>query len=271
MKEITPDEQKHVLLNMLTEFHEICSNNGFRYFITGGTLLGAVRHRGFIPWDDDIDILMPRSDYQKLLALSSTLFNSSDLSIIDIYSTPNYIYPFAKLVNTGTIAEENVDSKQKFGLWIDIFPLDNMSDDYDKAVKLFNKPNLLKKILTIKNIRQSKDRSITKTIVLAIGKLITSIVSRHRLLLTIDHVCRKYESSTMTKYVSVVTVGTYGIKEIIDSSNYDDVIQLEFEGRMFNAPIGYKNILSNLYGDYMKLPPKEKQVTHHSFRPFWLN
>lgn len=269
MKVIDSQEMKQVLLDMLSEFHRICEDNRLTYYLTGGTLLGAVRHKGFIPWDDDIDVLMPRSDYQKLLALSDKLFCTSCLGIVEPFKTPNYIYPYAKLVHNKTVAEEYVDNKTHFGIWIDIFPLDNMSNHKEKAESLFLRIKKFRNILQIKNIKNSKDRAFYKNLALTISKILIVFYSRVSILKKIDSLCRTYEDIKMTKYVCVSSVGTYGIKEIMESDLYTKVVPLEFEGYFFNAPVGYTNILSNLYGDFMKLPPIEKQVTHHSFVAYW--
>lgn len=271
MKVIDTPEMKQVLLDMLSELHRICEDNGLTYYLTGGTLLGAVRHKGFIPWDDDIDVLMPRSDYQKLLSLSDFFFSNSDFGIVDLFKTPNYIYPYAKLVHNRTIAEEFVDNKTHFGIWIDIFPLDNMSDNRKDAESLFYKIKKYRNFLQVKNVKNSNDRVFYKTLALTVGKISTIFYSRFSILKKIDSLCRSYESTKMSKYVCVSSVGTYGIKEIMESDLYLKAVPLEFEGRIFNAPVGYINILSNFYGDFMKLPPKEKQVTHHSFNAYWID
>lgn len=264
-KELTINELRDVQLQMLEELDSFCRTNNITYYLTGGSLLGAVRHKGYIPWDDDIDVFMPRAHYQRFIQIYNEQAISSELRVVSIQSDPDYYLPYAKLIHTKTVMREVVDSDFDIGVFIDIFPLDNMTDDYTKAKHLFRKIEVLRWVLTAKNISLQKKRVWYKEIILRLAKLFTKFVNRNKLLHYIDKLSRTYESMTTCKYVCAVCMGTYGIKEILEREWYDTSVPMEFEGRMFQAPVGYKQILEHFYRDYMKLPPVEKQCSHHAF------
>lgn len=269
MKEISLEEIKRIQLEMMSRLHSFCEKNGLTYFLTGGTLLGAIRHKGYIPWDDDIDILMPRYDYQVLMDTFNSKVGDENLQVVDIYKDDKYLMPYGKLIRLDTVVKENVASDYISGVWIDIFPLDNMSDEYRTAAALFKNVRKYRNILSVKNIVYDTKRSFGKNVILELGKVLTIPYSRSKVIKKIDSLSRKYENDKMSKYVCVVSVGTYGIKEIVESSNYLDRIDVEFENCVFKAPSGYDKILTHLYGDYMQLPPEEKRVTHHAFQAYW--
>ena len=123
-KELSLEEKKKILVSILSEVHNFCDENNLKYFLPGGTLIGAVRHKGFIPWDDDIDIYMPRNDYEKFLCEFNK--ESERYQVISL-KTDGYYLPFGKVIDTKTVLIENVDSDYKMGIYLDIFPLDNLS------------------------------------------------------------------------------------------------------------------------------------------------
>ena len=156
LREIHSEEFKPILVDMLKTIDKFCSDNNLKYFLAYGTLLGAVRHKGFIPWDDDIDIIMPRSDYQKFIQYFNKGTQSHTLQVVDCYSTNNYYLPFAKLIHTGTVVLENVNNAIPLGVFIDVFPLDNMTDQFKKSKKFFNSISLYRNLLTLKNLKQRR-------------------------------------------------------------------------------------------------------------------
>ncbi len=122
-------EIKEIELKILIEFDRLCKENNLTYYLAFGTLLGAARHGGFIPWDDDIDVMMPRDDYERLL-VGFNEWSQSDCYELKVYSDGYSIYPFAKMVNNRTVVTENFTRCEfKIGVWMDIFPLDNVNKD----------------------------------------------------------------------------------------------------------------------------------------------
>lgn len=261
MREIQFEEMKKIELNILIYFTEVCEENNLRYYLGGGTLLGAVRHKGFIPWDDDIDVMMPRPDFQKLLSLS---INNKNYNIIKP-GTAGYYYNFAKLVDTRTILEEKgIKIIDGLGVYIDIFPLDGMPETPDARKKRFKELNSIRK--RINNTCLLKPKF-------------------HRNPFAYLNACRIYNSnknidlsSLQKKYLDsalknsfddsefvFAAGGAYGARDIFPGKWFEKEIELQFENLSVKAFNGYDFYLTQLYGDYMTLPPEDKRVTpHHS-------
>ena len=261
---------KEIELDILKKFHQYCEKYQLRYFLTGGTLLGAVRHKGFIPWDDDIDVFMPRADYEKFIAKFSSDPLNEDLQIASVTTLPGFYLPFAKLIKRNTILKENTSADLALGVYMDIFPLDNMSDNYETACKLFRRTSWWRKMLWIKNISLSAKRVWWKNLVLLLGKISICWLPRKYILISLIKKARIYEGEQLSRFVCATVMGTYGIKEILRGDWYAQTVSLPFEDAHFLAPVGYCQILEHFYKDYMKLPPKEKQKTHHDFEAYEL-
>lgn len=259
MREIQFEEMKKIELNILIYFTEVCEENNLRYYLGGGTLLGAVRHKGFIPWDDDIDVMMPRPDFQKLLSLS---INNENYNIIKP-GTAGYYYNFAKLVDTRTILEEKgIKVIDGLGVYIDIFPLDGMPETPDARKKRFKELNSIRK--RINNTCLLKPKF-------------------HRNPFAYLNACRIYNSnknidlsSLQKKYLDsalknsfddsefvFAAGGAYGARDIFPGKWFEKEIELQFENLSVKAFNGYDFYLTQLYGDYMTLPPEDKRVTPH--------
>lgn len=266
MKELLVEQFKPMLVDMLQFFHDFCQQHEIKYYMTGGTLLGAVRHQGFIPWDDDIDITLPRADYERLL---DTFEDPTGRYQVVSIRNPGYYLSSAKIIDTTTTMKENYDVSFEIGLFIDLFPMDNLSDDLMVAKKMFRKLKMDRQALTIKNLVVNSKRAFYKNIILQMGKVVWSPISRAAILKTIDQKSKEFENDQMTQYVGTVATGIYGEKEIFKKQWFDQSVLLPFENHRFYAPVGYHQLLTQLYGDYMQLPPKEKQITHHD-NQVWL-
>ena len=258
MKTITPDELKTIQLDLLRKTADFCEQNGFRYFLCGGTLIGAIRHNGYIPWDDDIDIAMPRPDYDRFVQT----FNQPDnyCQVVDLDTDINYPYAFAKVYDNRTILKE-LYYKGEIGVYIDLFPADGV-----KCVNQIRKIMRLHKILHTKRANYYK-RTISKKIINTFGKLLLLPFSAHQIATWIDNECRKYAFGSLPK--AGVIANPLGIGEMVDKSVFDSDVYWEFEGREYRVPVGYDIWLRSIYGDYMQLPPEEHRVTHHTFEAWW--
>lgn len=267
MREITDlNEIKRIELSILLQVDKICREQGFRYWLCGGTLLGAVRHKGFIPWDDDIDIFMPRQDYNKFIEYC----NNSEISFnLFSHETNSYYHNlYAKVCAANTLVKENNYKLPDTGVWVDIFPIDGLGNSFDEARKVVKsaefKRNLLKAALWRKYFIGK-----TKSVKYVVGRFLLffvgKFVNRKKLIERIEKIYVKNDFDKM-KYCGAVC-GAYGEREIIDRKIFDEDVEIEFEGHLFKAPIGWNEYLSSIYGDYMQLPPEEKRV-RHEFKAF---
>ena len=268
MRNIDSNEMKKILLDMLVELDRFCEENDIRYYLAGGTALGAVRHQGFIPWDDDIDVTMPRKDYERFIATYKPADEKKPYSVISMHNNQDYYLQFAKLIAENTVLEEPVDSDLKLGIYLDIFPLDNLGNDYETARKLFRKTNALRQKIMLKNLIWLKQRPLYQNLIIAVGKAFL-FENRRSMLEKIDRESRVYESDEMTKYIGAVSTASYGEKEILPSEWYSGYEKLPFEGHAFRVPSGYKEFLTQIYGDYMKLPSEEQQKSRHTYRVWY--
>lgn len=263
MKPLTETEIKNLLLNILKEIDSFCAENNLTYYLAYGTLLGAVRHKGFIPWDDDIDISMPRPDYEKFISTFKS--NNSRYQVISRVKDKKYPYFFAKVHDTNTILDVETTFKFHLGVYVDIFPIDAIPLEKNLQKKFIRKFNFYRNIYNIKAIKYNNKRSIYKNLILLTSRLVTSFFSLSFLSDKIDRISKTYGFSDH-KLVSIAA--TTDQRLILDKELFSDGIKLRFEDMDANVPKGYIEILSKNYGNYLKLPPIEKQISHHKQKAF---
>lgn len=252
-------------VEILDEVVRICEKYDLTYFFNGGTLLGAIRHKGFIPWDDDLDIGMPRKDYDKFIELCATELDSKYM--LDNKDTNRkYYLNFAKIRKKNTIFEQDfqVNYDGPKGIWLDIFPYDNAKSVTSKKVYIQSKLN--KTIFSLLHYKNQFFLNNKKLILKKIIRVILKPISNTCLLNLQDKILRWNEKKEEYKFfVSLSTTYDYRT-ELIEKDKYLPTIKMEFEGKMYNVPKEYDYILTKIYADYMKLPPKEKRVTHNPIR-----
>lgn len=263
-KYISLEEKKKILLDILVEIDQFCKENNIRYFLTGGTLLGAIRHNGFIPWDDDIDICLFRDDYEKLV--SSFKSATGNVDIINRKNQKNYRWSFAKAIDNRTVLIELNKKKYKTGVFIDIFPLDNVPGEIEDAKKYVKKAWFWKDTLTIKHLRVEKGRSFLKNAAIVFAKLLYLIPDKC-LIKKVEKASTKYKDKDC-KYICNFS-GAWKLREITEKKNFAIAISHKFEDYEFSIPEGFHEYLSGVYKDYMTPPPKEKQITHHDSVEYW--
>ena len=259
MKSITPEEIKRLQCEILSDVADFCEKSNLTYFLAYGTLIGAVRHNGFIPWDDDIDIAMPRPDYDKFVQSYNN--RESYKRVVDLSVDKDYGVSFAKVFDNRTWLNEYKYREEKFGVYIDIFPIDGVGG----KLQMF-KAKLLDKLLHAKKAN-FKDRSLFKNLTNCVAKLILLPFSTYDIIRFCDKNARRYPFGSTLLAGNMLE--TYGACEIVETSVFSSTILHKFEDREYKIPVGYDKWLTSIYGDYMQLPPKEKQVAHHIFEVYW--
>ena len=269
MKRIQDEEVKEILLSIIKRVDEICKDNNLTYFLFSGTLLGAIRHKGFIPWDDDIDILMPRDDYNKL----NEIIKSKDdgLSFLCFENDSNYIYPFGKVCRTDTrMIENGYKHIDNLGIYVDVFPLDKQGKDLKQSQALVKKMRILNAFLFESNLdkyhRNSKKwyYEIPKFFMYPVSK----IFGTKYWIKKINKTAQKYNDNN-SDFCGCNVDPNYHI--CLKSEWFSSSIEVKFEKYMLKAPIGYDSLLRAMYGDYMQLPPENKRVSHHDIEAYYVD
>ncbi len=261
-KELTPREIQLVCTGILKKFDEICRENGLTYCAAGGTLLGAVRHHGFIPWDDDIDVNMPRADYERLLQLQ---YEDENYQILNYRYTDGYFHAFTKMIDKRTEIIEPLRSEKSMGVFIDIFPVDYVGD-YEKEA-----PKNVAKAWKNSNFWQHLGSDIAYHKSLRpqyLAKLVfrgAVYPFRKRLLYHFDTM---FAAIPKSDYCANLILGTYGMRECFPSALWDDMIYLPFEDIEICSFRNYDAYLTALFGDYMTPPPENKRQSQHTFTAY---
>lgn len=266
MKELTLAEIKKIELEILETFADFCQQNQISYFLSNGTLLGAVKYGGFIPWDDDIDVLVPREDYERFLRL----FPDSERFVLLARQRCNkFYYPFAKLCDNSTILEEfNIDDGVCLGINIDIFPLDSwaptLKEAQHQAIRNKKRTKVLGYAKTIQFIPGEK-RSFLGKWVRRIAHPLVRGVGPDRFCESMEREAKCYQQLCSPQYLGSIAWPVYSLREVFESWVFADTVDVSFEGTQHPAPVGYDAYLTSLYGDYRLDPPSEKQISHHNF------
>ena len=262
MKEILVEELKQIQLNMLNILHDFCIANGIKYSLTYGTLIGAIRHNGFIPWDDDIDVFMTRPEYEKF----KQSFRHRYIAFADINTDSSCNVTYGKLYDTRTEIHEYASVNWNSGIYIDLFVIDGLGNDYKTAKIHYNKLSFLRKVRDFKIVKFNKSRSTVKNIALFVGKLFLAPFSFQSIQKRIVELKSKYDYSN-SKYAADLSWGTY--RRILPKDVFESYVTHKFEERDYMIIQAYDLYLTTVFGDYMQLPPLEKRVTHHVFNAWW--
>ncbi|MCT3034569.1 LicD family protein [Pediococcus parvulus] len=260
---------QEVELDLANRFAQYCSANNLRYYMIGGTFLGAVRHGGFIPWDDDMDFGMPRKDYEKFkeAMIDREKVNGFELEYYSL--SPKYKYPFIKIVDRSIDLEiENGTEKQIVPCWIDIFPLDYIPSNNTKRKAQIFKLLFIRSLISMCNIKRinfkKENRPFYESLLMKIGSRIdfNRIFNLTKLYQLYDKQLLKYKENDGDFWINIM--GSYKAKEIFSKTIFGLGKKYSFNNSEFVGPIRADDYLTGLYGDYMKLPPKDKRNHHHS-------
>lgn len=257
---------QQVELAIFDNFIKACEKLRVKYFVIGGTLLGAVRHGGFIPWDDDIDVGMPREDYDRFLKLGQQ--ELKDCYFLQNYVTdPEITGPFAKIRDSRTTFIERSAKNRKInhGVYIDIFPLDGIPDN--PVIRMINKFRITMLQIRISKYNYTESgqtglRSIKGKIAEGLSKIYCAWLSLNSAQKKFDAIVTR-SSYASSRYVTNHS-GIYGNREIVPQECFGAGTTIKFDRLQVKAPMDYDFYLKNIYGNYMKLPPLEKRMPHHS-------
>lgn len=259
---LTTKEIQNELLSMLVEFDRVALEHGVRYSLDGGTLLGAVRHKGFIPWDDDIDVIVPRPDFERLAAHPEWFSGEFELCVP---GQGNHIFPYIKLVNRAWRAQEPMlDGVIEEFLWIDVFPADAMPEDADvKAVLMArqqrNHARGGRSCISVDGTTPDPVKWALKKVLFGLNRMIYPAREQYEELA--DRAKARDFGSTF-RAGNMVWPSFKPDKPGFPADDFDNRIDLEFEGRTFKACPHWDDYLKGLYGDYMQLPSEDQRVTH---------
>ena len=258
MERITQDVANKRILDILLKFAEYCDENELRYYLLGGTLLGAVRHKGFIPWDDDIDVGMPRPDYERFIKLQK----QSQTMNVRCVENNNSGFPFIKIIDEKTYVKQPYDGGEEMSsLWVDVFPFDGWASDEKAAEKDYKRSRADRLFLWHAEEKigmgSTRLRAILKIPVILLAK----IYGRSRIARRINNQAQKYS------YDESDWIGNFawplGMRERQPKEWFAERVKLPFEGYEFWAPKEWDKYLTQIYGDYMKLPPEDQRVNHN--------
>lgn len=260
---------KNKLLVMMSYFHTVCENYKLRYYAIGGTFLGALRHNGFIPWDNDIDVAMPRKDYNKIAEIIN---NDGSKYVVEgpQSKSADYLYTNAKMYDTTTTLVENLRVKTVRGVFLDIFPMDGIGNTIEEVKSNYKRINFLNNLFAARSCTIRSQRVWWKNCVIWLFSIIPEkMLDTKAIIIKLDNICQKYKFDE-SAYVGVLLT-QYGLKYVMPREIFDKRREYAFESISIVGVEDYDRYLSLLFGDWHKLPPKEKQVEGHDYKYIDLN
>lgn len=265
MKKISTEEYKEILIDLLKYIDDICRENNIKYSLLGGSLIGAIREKGIIPWDDDIDIILIDDQYEKLIKILKN-DNNKKYKLIDNDNNKSYFYPFPKLVNTKTmIKEKDVNEINNYGAYIDIFRYNYVPNN--KILRRIHY-SILNTSKTLLNL--SSNTKHYKNIFKRLVSYISRKIGYRHLIKIYNKIFNLYSNKKNAKYI-ISNWTAYGYnKEIQKSSNFKEFIDCEFSGIKAMISKDYDEILTTTFGNYMKPVKPKNQETSHDIEAYWI-
>lgn len=253
-------------VEMLKEIRRVCEKLNIQYFLIDGTLLGAVRHKGFIPWDDDLDIAMTRPEYEKFVKFAPNEL-STEYFLQNWHSDPAYALPYSKLLMNGTKLIESVTdgTNVRSGIFVDIFPFDHCGSKKDMKPKMipyliWTKTLLMKSGYKVWNANGAKNSKIQYLPFILLSKF----YSKKSLVKKIEKITRSWNNKYCNSEYCLENTGCNLIPWIVQKKDIESTIKIQFEDDFFCVPQNYDGYLKAVYGDYMQMPPMEDRENRHA-------
>lgn len=258
---LTDSEIRRIQLDILSKIDEFCSRNSIQYSLSGGSMIGAVRHKGFIPWDDDIDIFIERSEYKRFLATFNG--NYPNLVTVDYLTDPDYSLPFAKVMDMSTQIVQGGNRLHCYGIFVDIFPLDGQpgDDGIDEYVNTFT--SMYRRLHKAAPLYKFTSNPAIK-LKLAVRSLFHK--GRKEIAEKMDAYLSSFKFAEC-KFAGEITGGS-GKRVHIPVKTFEKYGTLDFEGEKRSCITDSDTYLTSIYGDYMKFPPAREQKPKHKIKAY---
>lgn len=260
------EESKSIMIKILESIDKCCRDNNIKYSLCWGTMIGAIRHHGFIPWDDDIDVMMSREDYNRFLEV----YDDSAYGVYTPMKIKNCVQIITKIYDKKTCVFSHNYPKSQFGIWISIFPYDNVPDDNLKIWELkrtfwtFSYQSKVARFLTTDSLKKRIVKSLMKFLLFPFSSF--WLYNRVEVCLTAYNGHQTKRVCLWTGVGKTKTTFLYFSKEW-----FDEVIDVDFENIKTKIISGYDQFLKSRYGNYMKLPPESERVFKHNFKSYYID
>ena len=236
----TVKKMQDITYGMLCDIDDFCKKNNIRYFLSGGSCLGAVRHNDFIPWDDDADLMFPRPDYERFIREFGKAFRGK-YKVGSLRTSKEWVRPFSQVWDLNTKIVAKMTKEVDKGVMIDIYPIDGL------PASAFGRKIFYKRLKFLDVLRNISRR-----------KAFYENLNGYKISKRQNNIARSYDFNS-SEYAAVSLALHYWEKETIERSAFDDVKYVPFRDRKLPVPIGYDRYLSNLYGDYMTIPKEAEE------------
>lgn len=248
------EEQRLVQLDILNEVDAVCKHEGIKYSLAFGTLLGAIRHKGYIPWDDDLDIMMP---YEELVRLRNSLCSDS-IKFYDSDTDRTYGNAFANICSERTY--RLIGKKKERGLGIDVYPIVKIPNDQERISVFFNKAS---------ELQNKRKKAIALRMFMLKHLSFCLDIGYHQIIKSFHDFLVSYNSNDSSMYYIIAGPLELREKMIYDRNLFGEIIEVDFEGKKYPAIKDFDYFLKLRYGDYMKLPPEEERHPYHGAHYYW--
>ena len=283
MRKLTSDEFKQYELGTLAKLDEICCENDIKYFVAYGTLIGAIRHKGFNPWDDDADVWMPRKDYDKFIEFCINNENLiSPYKLAHYKNNSNYCMGIARLYDQRTRVYEEHVRDCGLGVFVDIYPLDGCGNAPKEALRIYGKNRKRRFLAGIgaPSEYEKSENGFVKNIIKWCCYKGANIIGIRNILVKMESESKKYGYEKSKFVASTVWtiyrkgkpksswIGDDDFVDILKREWFEDSLRVDFESIKVNIPLKYHEILSHRYGSYMECPPESERIGHHDFEAY---